>query len=228
MKYDMATFDVNETLLDISGLAPLVEEAAGPGASLGEWFARLLHRSLVANHLGRYQPFGELAVESLEWMALRSGASLDVGAVDRLLAAMTRLPPHPDVVEGLERLAATGLRLVALTNGSADALAAQLDNAGIERFFDARLSVEGVRRFKPAPEVYLHAAAVSGVDIDRMVMVAAHDWDIAGAQSVGASGCFIARQPWGIRQVEPTHTASDLVGLAELLAGPESDGVPAR
>ena len=222
MKYEMAVFDVNETLLDLSALAPAFQAAVGTEVSMGEWFGRLLHRSLVSNHLGQYQPFGELGSEALTWLAQRRGVEVDPARIRDVMIALTALPAHPDVAKGLEAVATTGIKVVALTNGSVDALSAQLSNAGIAHLFDKQMSVESVRRFKPAPEVYLHAAAVSGVDIDRMIMVAAHDWDIAGAQSVGAAGCFVARQPWGMPLVKPTYTVPDLAGLAALLSATES------
>ena len=217
MRPDVLVFDVNETLLDLSALAPLLEEAVGGAVALPEWFARMLHRSLVANHLGRYEPFGELGTQALVWLAERAGVDLAVDRARAVVAGMERLPPHPDVVTGLEALVEDGHRIVALTNGSTRALDAQLSASRLERFFERAMSVEALGRFKPAPEVYLHAAAVCGVEIDRMMMVAAHDWDVAGARSVGAMGCFVARQPWGIAGVTPSITVPDLVALAPTL-----------
>lgn len=222
MKYELLAFDVNETLLDVSEMSSALEAAVGPGIGLGEWFARMLHRSVVANLIGHYQPFGELGAEALVWLAAREGMMLTPEEAGEVVGEMTRLPPHPDVEAGLERLASEGRRMIALTNGSTEVVAAQLGNSGLDRFFERRISVDAIGRFKPAPEVYLHAAAVCGVDIDRMVLVAAHDWDVAGAQSVGAPGCFVRRQPWGIVQVTPTISVSDMSGLAEALAAGES------
>lgn len=219
MKPALVAFDVNETLLDLSVLEPAFREELGPGASVTEWFARMAHRSLVANHLGRYRPFGELGAEVLVWLAHREGIDLEPDAARALVAGMRRLPPHPEVEDGLDRLRAAGFRLVVLTNGSPDALDAQMSFSGLGGYFDRHLSVEAIGRFKPAPEVYLHAAAVCGVDIDQMMLVAAHDWDVAGARSVGAMGCFVNRQPWGIADPLPTLTVPDLGGLADALAG---------
>lgn len=226
MKYELLAFDVNETLLDVSVMSSALEASVGPSIGVGEWFARMLHRSVVANHIGHYQPFGELGAEILVWMAAREGMRLAPEEARKVVVEMTRLPPHPEVEAGLERLAAEGRRMIALTNGSTDAVAAQLRNSGLDRFFERRISVDAIGRFKPAPEVYLHAAAVCDVEIDRMVLVAAHDWDVAGAQSVGAPGCFVRRQPWGIADVTPTISVPDLSGLSGALAAGESRHAP--
>ena len=42
-------FDLNETLLDLTGLLTVLVDALGGGERLAEWFFRLLHGSLVAN-----------------------------------------------------------------------------------------------------------------------------------------------------------------------------------
>jgi 2-haloacid dehalogenase len=57
---ELLVFDVNETLLDLATLHPAFVDALGSADAMGEWFARLLHGSLVANHSGRYRPFGEI------------------------------------------------------------------------------------------------------------------------------------------------------------------------
>jgi 2-haloacid dehalogenase len=215
-------FDVNETLLDIAALRPGIAAAVGGNDVIGEWFARLLHGSLVANHLGRYRPFGEIAVEALQSVAARHGIDLDPPAAAAAVAGMASLPAHPDVAPALDRLRRAGLRMAALSNGSTDTVAAQLDAAGLAAFFEQAISVDQVRRFKPAPEVYLTAALRLDVEVDRVMMVASHDWDVLGAQSIGMSGAFLARPGarWGPVDRSPDLTAPDLGGLADLvLAG---------
>lgn len=213
----VAVFDVNETLLDVSALQPRFTELMGPAVGLGEWFARLLHRSVVANQLDAYRPFGELGAGALAWLAAREGVETSPVVVDEIVAGMADLPPHGDVEPGLELLADAGVTMIALTNSSAGVAAHQVANAGLARFFERVLSVEAIGRFKPAPEVYAYAAESCGVDPDRMVMVAAHDWDIAGAQAAGLHGCFVARQPWGMGGVVPDMRIERLTDLAAAL-----------
>ncbi len=219
MRPGLVVFDVNETLLDVSVLGPELATLAGGALSLDEWFIRTLHGSLAANHLGRYRPFSDIAVDSLLWLAQREAVELSAEAATVFVAGLTRLPPHPEAAAALESLAGHGYRMVALTNGSAEAAEAQVAHSGIAPHLERVLSVSSVGRFKPAPEVYLYAAAVCDVGIDEILMVAAHDWDVAGAQSVGARGCFVRRQPWGLRDVTPSMTVDNLSGLADLLGG---------
>ncbi len=216
---DVLVFDVNETLLDLAALRPRFEEVLGTTEAIGEWFARMLHGSLVANHLGRYRTFEVLGVEALEVTAIRRGIELAEGAAVSVVSAMRSLPAHPDVPPALERLRSAGFRLATLTNGSTEVLADQLTDAGIAELFDRALSVDEVQRFKPAPEVYLMAAAKLGAELDDLTMVAAHDWDVLGAQSVGIRGAFVARpgSVWGPQDRKPDLTGPDVGSIADQL-----------
>ena len=136
-----------------------------------------------------------------------------------LAEPMRRPPAHPDVAPALASLAEAGFRMATLTNGSSDTVAEQLDSSGLARFFEKAISVDAVRRFKPAPETYLHAAVVLGADLDSTLMVAAHDWDIVGARSVGIHGAFVARPGvvWGIPDDPPELVGADLASIAAQL-----------
>jgi 2-haloacid dehalogenase len=216
---EVLVFDVNETLLDLSALRPSFEAALGTSEPMGEWFARMLHGSLVANHLGKYRSFGEIGAEALHALAKKRGVALDQAQAAEVVARMRSLPPHPDVLPAMARLREAGFRLVTLTNGSYEAVTAQVANSGIDGYIEQALSVEEVRRFKPAPEVYLMTAAKLDVDLDAMVMVASHDWDVLGARSVGIAGAFIDRPSvvWGSSEPLPELTGPDLRVIADTL-----------
>lgn len=100
-------------------------------------------------------------------------------------AAMGRLPAYPDVRPGLERLEAAGLRLATLTNSTERSATALVERAGLRRFFERVLSVDAVRRYKPAREAYEYAADQLGVRITDLRLVGSHSWDVAGALKAG-------------------------------------------
>jgi 2-haloacid dehalogenase len=106
---------------------------------------------------------------------------------------MLTLPPHPEVPESLARLRAAGLRLATLTNSTAEVAEAQLTNAGLIDYFDQVLSVDAVRQFKPAIDTYRMAVRELGVARSDLQLVAAHDWDVAGALRAGWAAAFVAR-----------------------------------
>ncbi len=67
--------------------------------------------------------------------------------------------------------------------------------------------------------MYLHATAMLGVDVDQALMVAAHDWDIVGARSVGMPGAYLARPGtvWGMPDDPPDLVGVDLAAVVDQL-----------
>lgn len=215
----LLAFDVNETLLSLDPIRDNLEDLFGADPPIGEWFARLLHGSLIANILEQHRPFGDIAAESLINLAARRGLLLRAEDAIAALAPMTDLPPHPDVLEGIQRLSRAGFKLVALTNGSNEVASSQIENAGLGELLDRVVSVDEVGVFKPDPAPYLHTAELMSVDIGEMVLIAAHDWDCAGAMAAGAEAVFIKRPGaiWGIPTPPPDKQVADIIKLAEAL-----------
>lgn len=212
-------FDVNETLLDLSPLAADFEAIFGAAQPLGEWFARMLHGSLVSNHLDSYRPFGAIGAEALLIVAGKRNVEISENQAAAVVAGMADLPAHPDVIPALERLVDAGFRTVTLTNGSTRAANAQIENADLRVFFEKVISVEEVGRFKPDPLPYRHAADLMDVGIDQTMLIAAHDWDVAGALHAGAQAAYVSRPSavWSLPDDLPEVTATDLGGIADLL-----------
>lgn len=212
-------FDVNETLLDLSGLDPVFERLFGAAATRSEWFTQVLQSAMTTTILGDYQDFSTIAGAALTQVAQRHGVTLKRRDRDAVAETLRSLPPHPDVEPALERLSAAGLRLVALTN-SPDAVARnQITNAGLERHFEAILSVDMAQTLKPAREVYNTAARSLLANAADMRLVAAHGWDIAGALHAGWHGAFVARPGQTLDPLfaEPDIIADDLAGVADAI-----------
>ena len=215
----LIAFDVNETLLSLDPVRQNLERLFGADPPVGEWFARMLHGSLVANTLGGFRPFGDIGAEALITLAARRGMLLRAEDAVEALDPISRLPPHPDAIEGITRLATAGFQMVALTNGSTPVAHAQIENAGLGEMLARVISVDEVGKFKPDPAPYLHTASLMGLAIDEMVMVASHDWDCAGAMAVGAEAVFVKRpgSMWGIPMPPPDKQVPDITRLAAAL-----------
>jgi 2-haloacid dehalogenase len=213
-------FDVNETLLDLAPLREPFARAFGDAAPMGEWFVRLLHGSLVATLTDSYEDFASIARRSLDAVASRRGRSLPAAERDAILGTMRRLPAHPEVPDALSRLRSAGFPLATLTNSSPDMARAQLAHAGILDLFEHVLSVEEVRRYKPAVEPYHMAAERLGVPPSEIRMVAAHDWDVWGAMQAGCAAAYVARTdvPFVVGQ-PPDLVGTDLSAVADGILG---------
>lgn len=204
-------FDVNETLLDLAPVRSWFSDRFDDEPDASMWFGELLRLSFVSATTDRYTPFPELAVAALATVAARFHASVGDGDASHISGVFTTLPPHQEVAEALAVLGEAGFTIAALTNSPLKTAEAQLGHAGIAGLFDKIMSVEMVNRFKPHRSVYEAAAKSLDVPTSNIVMVAAHDWDIAGAMAAGCDGVFITRHGQAYSQAfpEPTLRARD-------------------
>jgi len=203
-------FDVNETLLDLKALDPHFERVFGSASVRTSWFATVLRNSLVSTVTGLYDDFGKIAGASLDMTALQYGVSLSDEDRNLIMGTIRSLPAHPDVVPGLDKLKAAGFRLVTLTNSPPLVVEAQLKNSNLTDYFESSFSVDAVKLFKPAAEVYQMTARELGVPAGQLRLVAAHDWDVVGALSAGCAAAFIARPG---KVLNPLLPKPDIVGL---------------
>lgn len=217
----LLVFDVNETLSDMSPLAARFEDIGAPGHLAQIWFAELLRDGFALTVAGEAEPFSRLGAELLR--VRLDGQDLDrdlEDAVKHVLAGFAELSVHPDVPEGLQELADLGVRLVTLSNGSAQVAQALLEGAGVRHLFERLLSVEDAGIWKPASGAYEYALAQCGVDAKDAALVAVHPWDTDGAARVGLGTAWINRT--GGRYpgyfTKPDRSAVSLVDLARQLA----------
>ncbi len=212
-------FDVNDTLLDINALKPELHEIFGDTVTVREFYLECLQHSLVCNEVADYRGWGEITQGVLEMTAAGLHIPLKQEAAMQVSQKLKALPPHHDVKPGLEQLRRLGFRLATLTNSSTDGQREQLQNAGLTDYFDQTLSVDAVRRYKPAHETYEYALKQTGLPAEEVLMVAAHPWDIWGAMTCGLQGALLThsgKAPFPLAPV-PTIQAPNLVVLAERL-----------
>lgn len=229
----MPSIDIDALVVDVLGT--LVDEPAGICAGIRE-LAPSLDASAVDELLQLWQrhidteqrrildgsrPYfasGGLDHEAAQLVADAAGIS-NPAAVAALALSGQRLPAWPDTVLGLARLA-KGFPLIGLSNASRTSLLEINAHAGL-RWHQA-LSAEDAQTYKPAPSVYELAVAVSGKPPERLLMVAAHAWDLRGAQNIGLRTAYVARpvgDPPAPSDRFDLH-AKDLNDLADQLCDP--------
>lgn len=193
-------FDVFGTVVDwrSSIIADLTAFGAGKGLKT-DWAA------FTDEWRGLYQPAMEevrsgrrawtildaLHRESLETLLARhklTGLSeADKNHVNR---TWHRLKPWPDTVEGLKRLK-TRYIIGTLSNGNVGLLTRMAKSAGLP--WDVVLGAETARAYKPLPAAYLASAALLNLEPSQVMLVAAHNGDLAAAAAAGLRTAFVAR-----------------------------------
>ncbi|MBO0865152.1 MAG: haloacid dehalogenase type II [Mycobacterium sp.] len=217
-------FDVNETLIDINSLAPFFERIFGDPRAMREWFGQLVTYSMTATLSGHYIDYFTLGQGLLQMLADTHHVAITDDDVHSVKRGMLTMPAHSDVEDGLTALRNSGFRLVTLTNSPPNPDGpTPLEHAGLAHFFERKFSVDACRAFKPAAVVYRYVCEELDVAPADCMMVAAHTWDTAGAQSVGFSGALITRPGNAPLRLpgfpQPTIIADDLHEFAQQLRG---------
>jgi 2-haloacid dehalogenase len=189
-------FDANGTLFSMDA----VREAMSSPA-FEAWFNRTLHAAATVTFAGAYKPFAELAESSLRVE----------GGPPEALAAMKRLDPYPDAADALARLRDEGMRVVVLTNSARDSTERLLERGGLAEYVERVYSCDEVQAFKPSPAPY-------GL-VGEGTLVAAHGWDVVGAQAAGLDAVWVDRleHEWPFPGDPPKQRAGSLAEAVELL-----------
>lgn len=217
-------FDVIETLFPLEPIRRRLADAGQPAAVLDVWFARLLRDGFALAATDSFRPFAEVAAGALR---TATHGALDDEQARSLLDGFGELDPHPDVRPAVRLARESGVRVLTLTNGSVRNTNALLHRAGIADDVEQVLSVDDVRRWKPAAAVYRHAVNSTGVPTDRVALVAAHAWDTHGAHRAGLTTGWVARLEDDFPDVfdPPDVRGRDLVDVVrQLLALPADEG----
>jgi 2-haloacid dehalogenase len=206
----VAIFDVNETLSDLTPLAARFEEVGAPAELLPTWFAATLRDGIALAASGSYADFRDVGRANLLQLLGTPEAA------EHVLEGFATLPVHPDVPEGFRVLRGAGVRIATLTNGSVAIVRGLLERAGLEALVEGNFDVSAVRRWKPAPDPYLHACAELRVDPAEAALIAVHPWDVHGAMRAGLRGAWLDRDglAWPAVFERPNVNAPDLPALA--------------
>ncbi len=193
---EVLAFDVFGTVVDWHGSIAREVDAMALGVDGQEFASAWRAGYRPAMDRVRRGELGWTKIDDLHRMILdtvleRFGVTaLDETARRHLNLVWHRLEPWPDAVAGLQRLKRR-FRICTLSNGNLGLLADMAKRGGLP--WDLILSAEVFRHYKPDPEAYLGVAEVFDVDPSRVMLVAAHKDDLAGAQRCGLATAFVER-----------------------------------
>lgn len=205
----VVAFDVVETLFSLEPMRARLCALGLADDALELWFALLLRNAFALDASGTFKTFGEVARATLSVILAEHRLAVDPSALDETLAGFGELPVQADVAPAFQVLHDAGVRLVALTNGQAENTHRLLRRAGLDGQVERIISIDEVRRWKPAREVYLHAAKAVGVAPGELALVAAHAWDVHGASQVGLVTGWVSRLE---KRFSPAMNPPDVTG----------------
>jgi len=207
-------FDAYGTLFDVHSVARRCEALwPGKGAALSAaWRARQLEYTWLRSLMRRYVPFSQVTRDALGWACESLALALDEAKLSALMDEYLKLSLFPDVRESLQKF--KGAKRAILSNGSHDMLDPLVAQSGLE--LDAVLSVDEVKVFKPAPEVYELAVKKLGIPKQEIGFVSSNGWDALGAKSFGFQVFWVNRSgaPLDRLGFAPDRTVASLRELA--------------
>jgi 2-haloacid dehalogenase len=186
-------FDAYGTLFDVHSVAQQCESFwPGEGARISQlWRAKQLEWTWQRSLMRRYVPFSRITRDALGYACAVQRIPLDEEKASRLMQEYLALALYPDVRDALATLRTARHKLAILTNGSPDMIEPLVAQSGLA--FDAVLSVDEVKVFKPAPEVYELAVQRLGAAANEIGFVSSNCWDAQGAKSFGFRVWWINR-----------------------------------
>ena len=219
-------FDIFGTVMNLSGslTGPAGDFLAAHGSMLpGEaFYAEWRDRQRIEQYQDNLLMLGHSGyLETCRRAFVYCLKKHDVGytdeAVREFMKAYDGLQPFGDAIQGLRKLAGR-YRLVALSNGEQWYLEELLGN-NVPVGFDAIISVDQVGAFKPSPGIYRKAVQRLGCEPSEIMMVAAHSFDILGAQACGFRAAYVNRYglPTEESEYQPDIIVEDFVELASRL-----------
>jgi len=216
-------FDAYGTLFDVHSVIALCEELfPGRGAQLSQnWRAKQLEYTWLKSLMERYQDFDKVTEAALKFACKSLKLDCPPQMRQRLMQAYLHLEPYPEVKEALAAL--SHRKLAILSNGSPRMLKAMVKNNGLGKAFDAIISVDEVKIYKPSPKVYALAPKKLKVKKIEIGFVSSNFWDICGASSFGLRTFWINRggNPADELGYSPEETLTKLTDLEQIAGMPD-------
>ena len=184
----IVVFDIIGTCFSLEKPRQQLIKLGAPSCALELWFAQALRDGFAFSHAGGYKPLKEVLQAELP----RTLKSLKINAnsaqVSQVMNTFSELDLQPEAEEAFKILTRADKKIVALTNGSKDSTHTLLKRAGVQKYFSEVYSVDTISITKPHPDVY---RMIRTEDLNEAWLVAAHAWDIAGAERVGMKTVFV-------------------------------------
>lgn len=216
-------FDVYGTLIDTAGVVAALQKLLGARAAAvafsDQWRAKQLEYTFRYAAMGRYRDFRVCTRQALDYCCAAPPADFDAATRDRLMAQYLHLPAFDDVLAGLNRMAESGMKMYAFSNGRADDLQLLLTHAGLRAYFAAVVSVDEVSSFKPDPAVYRRFLKRAHATAEQSWLISSNPFDICGARAIGMRAVWLRRNPavafdpW---EFSATHEVNNFTAMADI------------
>ncbi len=186
----IVVFDIIGTCFSLEKPRQQLIKLGAPDYALELWFAQALRDAFAFSHAGGYRPLKEILQAELPRTLQMLDIELNSSQLSQIMDTFSELELQPEAEEAFKVLTTSGWKIIALTNGSKDATRKLLERAGVQKYFAEVYSVDAIALTKTHPDVY---KMIQTDNLENVWLVAAHAWDIAGAEGVGMKTAFVTQ-----------------------------------
>ncbi|MBB5501996.1 haloacid dehalogenase type II [Paraburkholderia sp. MM5384-R2] len=211
------TFDCYGTLTKFR-MAELAREIYGDrlqGAQM-ERFVAFFAGYRLDEVLGAWKPYRDVVVNSVRRTCQRMGVAFNESEAEKFYRAVPTWGPHPDVPEGLSRLAKK-YKLVALSNASDDQIQSNVDKLGAP--FHKVFTAQQAQSYKPRMQGFEYMFNQLDCNPEDVLHVSSSlRYDLMTAHDLGVKHkAFINRGHEPSTPYYDYYEVNDIGGLATLL-----------
>lgn len=188
-------------------------------ALINAWRIRQFEYQWLRSMAGQYRDFIYATNDSLTFAANQLKLELTADKRSKLMSAWSELKVWPDAVEALGKLKAAGYRMIFLSNMTAKMLNDGLENAKLKEMFEAVISTDQIKAYKPEPRAYKLGVDRLKLKKEEILFVAFAGWDVAGAKWFGYPTYWVNRlgSPAEELGVTADFEGKDLADLTKFL-----------
>ena len=214
-------FDVFGTLCNPNHLAPaLAPWSDQPLALVHRWRQLQVEYLLRRSAMDRYVDFERLTAQALTMTLAEAHIHIPATTQRTLCQQWPALPIDPQALDAIRHLKHHGWRCHVWSNATTTTLRQWCALHGLDQLLDGIVSVDGIKRYKPHPEVYHYFAQVAASPRQDCWLVSRNAWDALGAVHAGLHSVWIrdphqSAEPW---EVSPDAAVADLTTAATYLS----------
>ena len=177
-------FDAYGTLFDVHSVVEAGRAITSDPVALSiAWRQKQLEYTWLRALMRRYEDFWAVTEAALRYAVRRLELTASEAQIRELMDAYLHLTCFPEVPAALARLAPRPRAV--LSNGSPRMLEAVVTANRLVGHLQPVLSVDTVKTYKPAPEVYALGPCALQIPCAELLFVSSNGWDVAGAKAFG-------------------------------------------
>lgn len=187
-------FDVYGTLFDVQSVQEACEQQfPEKGESISSlWRSKQLEYAFLRQLMGQYEPFNDVTRDALRYALETHECKYKDEIIQKLMDAYNQLRPYEETEEVLQQV--QDKKLAVFSNGPDGMLDPLLRNADLAQYFDAIVSVDEIKQYKPATASYAYLSKQLDVKREEVLFLSSNSWDIAGAANFGFHTAWINRK----------------------------------